>query len=377
VIRVGIVADDLTGAMDSAAPFADSGLVTRVLLAGDGSIAPAGAPTVVAVDTHSRDLSPAAAARAVRSAFAQIGQDCLPFKKIDSTLRGNIAAEIAAAMRASGCRCAVVAPSAPLHGRVVRDGRLLVNGQGTGAASLLETLRLGFPGTSVRPLRSGDSPTNDPCVLVADAETEDDLASIAAVCLAVPGKVLMVGSSGLATALARQVQPTQPMPVHPRYERLLFVVGSYNSRSAAQARALLADSQVHGLALTARGELRRTAKGQSDARAVILHVDGLDAAPAMDAQSVAQRLAGATAELLAEQGAGSTALFLTGGDTARATLSHLRVDAVDVIGNLYPGVVHGRASVAGQTLGVITKAGGFGDTDLFVRAVEVLVRSEK
>jgi uncharacterized protein YgbK (DUF1537 family) len=377
VIRVGIVADDLTGAMDSAAPFADGGLASRVLLSTPGLADVGDHPAVLAIDTHSRDLCAEVAARTVHAAVAQLAADRLPFKKIDSTLRGNVAAEIAAALQASGRSCAVVAPSAPAQGRVLRDGRLFVNGAGTAGPSLIETLRQGLPTLSVRPLRSGEVPGDEPCVLVADAQTGQELASIAARCLPASGKVLLVGSSGLASALVACLPAAFTRPVHPTYGRLVFVVGSYNARSAAQVGALLSQGDVEALALTSNGELRRIAQGGRGSRIVLLHVEGLGAAPTLDPRRVSQQLAGATADLLSSQPGTSTALFLTGGDTARAVLSRLQVDGVEVIGNLYPGVVHGRIRAASGALGVVTKAGGFGSTDLFAQAVAALVPSAR
>ena len=50
------------------------------------------------------------------------------FKKIDSTLRGRIGAEVDALMRATGPRTAVVCPAFPAQGRVVLDRVLLVDG---------------------------------------------------------------------------------------------------------------------------------------------------------------------------------------------------------------------------------------------------------
>jgi uncharacterized protein YgbK (DUF1537 family) len=370
-MRVGIIADDLTGAMDSAAPFADGGLAARVLLA-PGSAMDAGEDAaVLAIDTHSRDLAADAAARAVHGAFTRLGADRLYFKKIDSTLRGNLAAEIAAALQASQCRCAVVAPAAPAQGRVLRDGQLFVDGERVPGPSLVELLREGLPDIPVRPLRRGDAVGDTHCVLVADAQTEEDLGSIARRCLASASTALLAGSSGLAAALVREMQLVSNLPRDLAYDRLVVVVGSYNARSAAQVRALLAQGEVDASVLTASGEWRRA---RSDSRIALLHVEGLGAAPKLDGHWVSQHLAHAAADLLASPRAASTALFLTGGDTGRAVLSRLEVGCIDVIGSLYPGVVHGRVWRENRRLGVVTKAGGFGAENLFLEAAAALLK---
>jgi uncharacterized protein YgbK (DUF1537 family) len=256
---------------------------------------------------------------------------------------------------------------------VLRDGQLFVNGERVPGPSLVELLRESLPGIPVRPLRSDDAVGDMHCVLVADAETEEDLGSIARRCLASASTTLLAGSSGLAAALVREMQLVCNLPCDLAYDRLVVVVGSYNARSAAQVRALLAQGEVDASVLTASGEWRGARSGS---RVALLHVEGLGAAPRLDGRWVSQHLAHAAADLLASASASaaSTALFLTGGDTARAVLSRLEVGGIDVIGSLYPGVVHGRVWVENRRLGVVTKAGGFGTENLFLKAAAALLK---
>ena len=99
--QLAIVADDLTGAADTSARFANAGLATVIRLS--GAMVPNA--DVLAVSTESRDLDPAAAAKTVRSALIGIagGQaDAGPrwvYKKIDSVLRGHPRDELLAALR--------------------------------------------------------------------------------------------------------------------------------------------------------------------------------------------------------------------------------------------------------------------------------------
>jgi len=124
-----IIADDLTGAGDSAAWLATIASVS-VVLDGSGQWPDA---TVVAVDTDSRYLEPGLAA--YRTADAVLRGHALGatiFKKIDSTLRGNVAVEVRAASEALasvGDRpLVVVAPAFPGVGRTTLDGIVHVNG---------------------------------------------------------------------------------------------------------------------------------------------------------------------------------------------------------------------------------------------------------
>ncbi|MFC9089922.1 four-carbon acid sugar kinase family protein, partial [Nocardiopsis dassonvillei] len=124
--RVAVVADDLTGAGDTAVQFLRAGWSTELQL----SPAPSTAE-VVAVSTDSRALPAERAAHAADEAVRRLrgaGAARL-YKKVDSTLRGPIRAEIDATLAAwSPGAVAVVCPAFPATGRTVRDGVLLVDG---------------------------------------------------------------------------------------------------------------------------------------------------------------------------------------------------------------------------------------------------------
>ena len=130
-LDVAIVADDLTGALDAAAPFAGCGLETRILLDFEQAASALETNTqVLSLTSESRHLSPPAADERVWNATraALAGAPRVLLKKINSTLRGNIAAEIMAGLRASGLRHALIAPAVPRHGRIMRGGEVFIDG---------------------------------------------------------------------------------------------------------------------------------------------------------------------------------------------------------------------------------------------------------
>src|SRR5947199_3828861 len=122
-----IIADDLTGAADCASAFAGRGFDAVVSLDGIDCEA-----SVLSVDADSRHLpARAAAARQVTIQTAYWRPGMRLYKKIDSTLRGQPAAELAAQLSAWGRRSlpaplAIVAPAFPATGRVTLDGRILL-----------------------------------------------------------------------------------------------------------------------------------------------------------------------------------------------------------------------------------------------------------
>src|SRR5216684_1815033 len=282
----------------------------------------AAASDVVAFDTHSRHLPPAEAVAAVARCIAALPRGTPLFKKIDSTLRGAVVEEIRAA--AAGSSMIVIAPAVPRQGRTVRGGQVFVHGVPLGEAA-----------------SGGAAPL--PCVM-PDCATEGDLAEIAR---AAPADALLVGAAGLAQAVAQTrfgdatAAAAPPAPVGPA----LFVAGS---RTAITAQQL--------------AHLRRA---RPDAP-----IETPPAAPEADSDAVARRLAQRAVERLRRMSAG--AVVLIGGDTARAVLEALSVDALRVRGHVIPAIPWGEAEIAGRSLLVATKAGGFGAPDALLRIAERL-----
>ena len=223
--RVLLIADDLTGAADSGAQFARSGWRTLLVLHHPlgGLMLEPGSPReadVLVLTSESRGLADGAeAAQAVKNILADSSPASFPlvYKKIDSTLRGHPAAELAAVMSALGEGRALIAPAFPAQGRITLNGKVQVNGLpleqtpfsreaptgdlrrifGEEAGLLpLETIR----GAETR-LRAALNACKG--LLIADAETEADLLRLALALHDSRGDIrLWCGSAGLAGALA-------------------------------------------------------------------------------------------------------------------------------------------------------------------------------
>src|SRR5262245_61513390 len=128
-----IVADDLTGAAECAVAFVRRGRAAAVTW-GEMADAPDRALPVLAYDAGSRALSAEAAASRHADVLARLhNPEHHLFKKIDSALRGQPAAEIAATLKHLAARSAaafgVFAPAFPATGRTTIDGRILVKGR--------------------------------------------------------------------------------------------------------------------------------------------------------------------------------------------------------------------------------------------------------
>ena len=129
--NIGIVADDLTGANDTALQFHVRGANTQIIL--DPTVLPENrlSTQVWAIPTETRN-SPAQKAYERAKAAALLLRDQLGaeyfYKKIDSTLRGNIAVETLAMLEVLDWDAAVVVPAFPQEGRITVGGYHMLKG---------------------------------------------------------------------------------------------------------------------------------------------------------------------------------------------------------------------------------------------------------
>jgi uncharacterized protein YgbK (DUF1537 family) len=386
-MRVSIIADDLTGAADSAVGFLERG--ASVVLsgrAGSGNLL-VGAASVLAIDLDNRerlDEAPAECRAALAHALAEGGSDGLVFAKIDSTLRGPVEAAIAAlAGDTTSERATVyVCPAFPHHGRTFLGGIGRLSGQpveltpfgreqglAEGHADLGARLaRQGLTSVILTRAALGDDPAAEarlaeflaappaPVVLI-DALEQRDLDRAARIILRDARRPRFAGAAGLARALAAAL-PASPVAMPERVPlagSILFILGTATA---------LARQQLAALALTDIIETGPdgafTLEGLRALDAVI--AAGRDCAvtlpPAQGAldPALVMRLAASLPALPAALGG----LVLTGGATARAVLDRLGVARLDLIDEPEPGIAIARAAPYPHPLTVVLKAGGFG-----------------
>src|SRR5215207_2154334 len=114
-MHVAIIADDLTGAADTGVQLVRFGYRTAVFFRATEVLADD--LDAVAFDTDSRTMPAGFAAKRVLDAAHAAGGARIVYKKLDSTLRGNVAAELAAALGVLHPDCVIVAPAFPAAGR--------------------------------------------------------------------------------------------------------------------------------------------------------------------------------------------------------------------------------------------------------------------
>ncbi len=419
MVRGLVVADDLTGGCDTGHAFAATGNRTQVLVAADHSLPDV---DVVVVNTGGRTSGPAGAAGAVREAIAAVPADHHYFK-IDSTLRGNVAVTVTAAIEATSATeppLALVVPAAPTVGRTTNCGWHLVNGTLV-TDVMADSAAERPPTTSFLPdlvaaddmtvhrvsietvARGSDSivgrfrDLSAPAIVVPDVTHDRHLESLAKAIEVVDRPIVPVGSVGLATHIAARSpfnrgEPPSRRPIN--RDGLLGVIGSTNPITR-KAIDNLPDQEVIRLPLepTILGKEEAVTRAVSRAgetidqygRAVVTSVYGSDPTGmvrslaeqhAIEADLAAERI-GATLGTVASNLIGRRSLggmVMAGGDTAQSVLAALGTRSILLsghavetgipIGQLTGGVADG--------VQVITKAGGFGDERTIGRCLDAL-----
>ena len=426
--RCLLISDDLTGGADAGVQFAKRGLKTLLVpFCKEGSAALLAArrtQDVLVINTITRGLPSAEAFDILSGLLKGFDPKQFPilYKKIDSTLRGNIGSEIGAILQETNLPLCFLAPSYPEQGRVLVGGimmvgdtplalteaardtaspvreshvcKLLANQTSlpigtidlTHVASGQEALRR----VVVREQRAGRR------IIIFDAVRRRDLATIAEVALSMETVPLLAGSAGLAGEVARILVPGQIKIGGPERQRtfrhVLIIGGSASAVTHAQLQRLqdggLPSFELSGNLVSSTGkagsEDRRNlgrllgntlAGGSVIFRTFTERWAGDGAGDTPIPQQIAGVMAGVTLEALREArvASGDLALILTGGDTALGVLQLLDYQGIELEGELLEGIVRGNLRGGPwDGLTIVTKAGAFGKEDALVRIVERL-----
>ena len=357
---VRIVADDLTGALDAAAPLV--GLAGPLPVLWDAAAATEACGSF-ALDSESRDRP----APAEGWLAALRGAD-LAYKKIDSLLRGRTVEEIAICLKSGRFASAVIAPAFPAQQRITRGARQYWRPAATGAWQPVEVelmAELARRGLPVRHASSSGEIAGHGFFL-CDATTEDDLAAIVQAGRGLRTPLLWIGTAGLARALVGPSGPALPIPLP---TPLLLVIGSHHPVTLAQVQQLAAHAP--GAAATIRLDstdlaaavevLAATLVARGRAALVFALPDGTGA-------DVAGPLFDRVMALAIGQVAPPRSLVVTGGATLFRLTRALEARSLLVASELMPGIAVSRLE-GGRWPGatVLSKSGAFGAPDLLVR----------
>jgi uncharacterized protein YgbK (DUF1537 family) len=371
------LADDLTGALEIGAQFAEHG--RSAVVSTRPEVKTAGESSVLVLDTETRHAGPEKAAEIVRRYLseARLGQPGRFFKKTDSTLRGNIGSELEAMASMFDGMSIVYVPAYPQLGRTVRNGVLHVNGNPLHESEfaqdrlnpavlssipdlLAAQTRMLVRVTAVNELKLPDRP----CILVCDGVCDEDI-DMAARFISSHETLIAAGPSALAKELAKVwslgigVRTTLP-PLR----SCLIINGSLHPRSLAHYR----EAKEAGIRVA-------TALNSKAADWVLWDAE----MPVAGEGTVRCESVGKLVRTAVERG-DPDALLVFGGDTTYGILQALGEPTLFSIGEVAPGVAVSRIPVAdiypqwgrSRDLYLISKAGGFGEEGLVLYLKERL-----
>ena len=421
-MRGVIVADDLTGANASGVLLKKIGLSVSSLFRLTG--ATAHKADVLAYSTASRGLSSEEAFRRVREAFLQLKPGGEFFnKRIDSTLRGNIGAEIDGALSAlGGDFTAIVVPAYPDSGRIVANRTMLVNGMLLTESDAGRDPKMPVASDDVVDLVAQQTrhevryfslkdlaqdigslaaavseAAKAARVLVFDAVRNEDVQKIAKAVLQSGCRVLTVDPGPLTMQFVYEMQVKEK-----REQKVLLVIGSVTATTKRQIANLLKKRRVFFVDMRVEeffekerreAEIRRVVNkicDAVDAEDVLLltttplsdegHLDlkatakALGVTPEDVSRILSDTLAQAAGEILEKSGK-LEGVYCSGGDITIALLEKLDADGIEVRDEVLPLAVYGRI-LGGRLpkLRIVTKGGMIGGDDAIGLCLEKIAK---
>lgn len=406
MIKLLVLADDLTGAMDTSIQFSKQGISTLVTIEPTLKNVQVHDAEVVTVDMETRHTDEATTRAIVRRLVQEANRLKIQwiYIKVDSTLRGNIGSELEAAIHANGNDKLFFIPAFPAAKRITKNAIQYVND-----VPLNETVYASDPFTPVNSSfipdiisKQADLPvvTVGPeelekliheklekrSIIVVDAKNEKDLCQIAKTLLSNEGHMLTAGSAGFATFFPKMIHFQSDLRIQDTTKKTLVVCGSLNQMSKLQ----VAHAEKMGFCSMLIGETQkkdanyfRFGAGQQEFQTMLrlleekkvlilksfsedgemLNLSVGDSLTTTMERKSNREIAGNMGAMIAELVRQSRLNYLVvfGGDTLYGIFSHMHEILISLDKELEPGIVCSNIQYEGHELCVITKAGGFGD----------------
>lgn len=412
-MKITIIADDFTGALDTATQFSKIGIPTVAYpSAKKESLSVDNGTSVVVVNSESRHLEPSDAYRSVYAltqwALAQ-GSPII-YKKTDSVLRGNIGSELQAMADAVGGKAPIYfLPGYPRNGRTTVNGIHYYKGMPIAESifgqdplepvicSDVRQVLAAQTGMESRLVRKGDilpDGWEDPCIYICDSQEDADIQDI---CRRLPPAapdtpLLLAGCAGFAEYVAKDLlldvthsMVEQPLPAP---ARLLIVSGSLNAVTIEQLRY----SKDRGIVSFVMREDIELAPGYVESpdfhrlaeqiqktldkkQVVILETAGVhpgdETIPKGKFIDVSESIAILVERILDQKENYAMAVF--GGDTLQAIINRLFPSGIVPHGEIEVGVPVAHAVGCDRRNNmIITKSGGFGQQDVIAKIMKYL-----
>ena len=416
-----IVADDLTGGLDTGVQFTRQGITVRVVVDPEpsGKWTRTAAQVLVAV-SETRHMPPGDAYETVYRIISAGRQAGIPYfyKKTDSALRGNIGAELGAALKASGAEVLSFLPAYPAMNRVTVEGCHLIDGVPVAQSVFGKDPFNPVAESDVRKLVASQTDTPVTCdercgkgILIVDAQSDEDLRTAGERLFTKGYLSVSAGCAGFAAFLP-DLLGLDRGEVPDSYDLgdgLLVISGSLNPVTMRQIRFAQKRGFVRICPKPGQEELFRNGAVQSGENPASLRCAGSSAAQnaglsailwcgekwvildsseidpgeeafrdymrgkGMDSGEPRILIAAYLAEILAEiEDSVEGTVMIVGGDTLLSCLRRLGCRDLEPLAELFPGVVLSRYRAGGKEKLLISKSGGFGKESLLADLQEMM-----
>ncbi len=430
----GIIADDLTGANDTALQFKLNGADTNILLNTDVISTNSDLSQAWAISTESRNVSLQDAFEKVKEATQLLVEKINPdffYKKIDSTVRGNIAVEVLSMLEVLGWDSAVIMPAFPQEGRITVGGYHLLRGipiersemardpHSPISESHLPTLlksQLGgnlenlvgeiglktiMDGAGPILMRLNELVEQGKKIIVADSVFTTDLEQIVLAMQKSNFKILPVGTAAAAKILSNQwfpqYQEEEILPVKlPKLPKLI-VSGSATNITANQIdkleqsdeydeNCLVIELNVNTILDGVKDELvERVVSNLGNDNIVLIHTskllnnfDGFSDTANVDltksglAALITDFLADLTKQVLEKKNA---VLITLGGETSYKCCNAINANQLKLVDEVLPAIALGRSVNSNQW--IVTKSGNLGGVNTLIEILKYFEKHEE
>lgn len=413
MVKLLIIADDFTGALDTGVRYAESGAKIKVVVRRNLDIDNMNTKDldVLVINIESRHLDSSMAYEIVHNIVTKARQAGIPhiYKKTDSGLRGNVASELTALLDASGEKFLPFIPAFPEMNRITVQGIQYVDGipldesvyrQDPFEPVLVSYVPNLFQGYEAKVKvfmkdKKYDSVEDDKMIGVFDAETQDDLKNIVSHLNDKNQLSISAGCAGFATVLKDVINVRKIEKENNKYmlpKRLFVVCGSINEISKEQ----LEFAQQHGFCRMTMEPIEHLQQGylESDEglewvgrlkqyymneKCCILDTATINEKDKVDvvryniqsARVQVGQFLGKVVNNLMECNVDNTVIII-GGDTLLHFFETMGCDEVIPVCEIRPGLVLSLMSIKNRKRWVISKSGGFGNKELLVELLELI-----
>jgi len=419
-----VIADDLTGANDTGVQFAKKGYNTKLLIFDKQStiIIPDNSDVFV-IDTETRETESKTAREVLRDIFKKINinENDMIYKKVDSTLRGNVGVEIEEIMNILKKDICIFSSSLPSQQRITVRGYLIVDQKPLGLSEyssnhlhqgehsfipfLLER-QTDFPvdqidlkdvakGEKAILLKINELYQKGNKIIVIDSTNEEHLKDIFISGLTFDGSVLFSGSAGLANHFPHMYRKNVDLKINIENNKspVIVVAGSRNSIVENQINYLknrlsLAELRID-LELIFSNKNRilnnyttKCIEAIKNNRDLVIHTNAtyneeksinkkLMLKYHLSFRGLEIKIKNFLGELTSKivENSNIRNLILTGGDIALGVCNTLGISNLTILDELLPGIPLSTTCYENIHLNIITKAGGFGEEDTLYKLI--------